>query len=40
MNKTDMLHKLLQQAGWKVTTETDEDGYRIAVAAGDTKAKG
>ena len=32
MNKNEMLLKLLEQSGWKVTTDTDDDGYRIAVA--------
>jgi hypothetical protein len=32
MNKNEMLLKMLAQSGWKVTTNTDEDGYRVAVA--------
>ena len=32
MNKNEMLLKLLEKSGWKVTTDTDEDGYRIVVA--------
>lgn len=35
MTKTKMLHKLLQQSGWTVTAQTDEDGYKVAVASED-----
>lgn len=33
MTKNEMLLKLLAQSGWTVTTETDEDGYKKAVAS-------
>lgn len=32
MTKDEMLNKLLKQSGWVVTTETDDDGAKIAVA--------
>jgi hypothetical protein len=32
MNKNEMLLKMLEKSGWVVTNNTDEDGYRIAVA--------
>ena len=37
MNKNEMLLKLLAQSGWVVTSDTDEYGNRIAVAADKTK---
>jgi hypothetical protein len=37
MTKNEMLLKLLEQSGWIPTTETDEDGYRVAVPANPTK---
>lgn len=38
MTKNEMLNKLLAQSGWLVTTETDEDGYAVAVAANSEEA--
>ena len=29
MTNAEMLAKLLQQSGWTITTESDEDGDRI-----------
>lgn len=29
MTNTEMLAKLLQQSGWTITTESDEDGNTI-----------
>ena len=37
MTKTEMLLKLLDQSGYKVTTDTDEDGYRICIAKADDR---
>lgn len=38
MTKTEMLRKLLQQSGWTVTNQTDEDGYKVVVASEDKEA--
>lgn len=37
MTKNEMLSKLLAQSGWTVTTDKDEDGYKIAVATTKTE---
>ena len=37
MTKNEMLLKLLNQSGWTVTTDTDEDGYVKCVAANETE---
>lgn len=37
MNKNEMLLKLLNQSGWSVTTDTDEDGYAKCVATDETE---
>ena len=39
MKKNEMLTKLLEQSGWIATTETDEDGYRVAVAKDEKPAE-
>lgn len=38
MTKNETLLKLLAQSGWTVTTDKDEDGYKIAVAT-DTETE-
>jgi hypothetical protein len=36
MTKQEMLLNMLAKSGWTVTSQTDEDGYKIAVAADKT----
>ena len=38
MTKHEMLLKMIAQSGWTVTTDKDEDGYKIAIAT-DTKTE-
>ena len=37
MTKNEMLLKLLNQSGWTVTTDTDDEGYAKCVATEKTE---